>query len=889
MRRLQAILLLLLMALPLQAQEPASEPLVVPFFPAPPFSEYAADGTRSGFSIELARLIGEEVGVDIELLDVPNTPAFVEALASGEAQLFPGIAQLPVLSDSNVFSDVVVTDTLRFVVLEDRVETFEGGQVVDRRLGIVPPALGSQEAAVLAQNQVVEFANPKEAIMGLLIGDVDALLIPNPVAYSIARQAKADGRIRFFGDPVRSVVRVVSLHESRAELLEPINEAIARLEEDGRLEALRQRFNVIVPPPPPEVLTIGVTDFPPYNIRNDDGTFTGFSVETARDLARLAGLQVQFKPISNEEFAAGPTPNTYDILPQIGVNEERRARMDITLATERYELAIFTRSGESAGRIDLDDLAGRKIGVEAVSIARRFAEDHGGLDTHVFDGANAVLQALADGEVDAILYSLAAMNAQITSQGYEEVVEAVLPPFRVVERAPALRHGLGGIRERLNAVIPGYLLSDEYAALREEYFGEPKFWTPMRSNIAVASAVSVLVLSILGFLFARRRAQSRAEQAKLKFLDQVVSNMSSQVLLLDREDRIIFGNTENNAPGGSWAAEVVGKRSNFADAISKLVRRNAITMEGKSQTDTLDTLLTSARQDGSQIEYEHDGRHFRRRAWKLDDGVALLVRDDITLYRDQLQKEQAHSDELGKLIAELERSNRELDEFAYIASHDLKEPLRGIAINANFLLREDLPDKARERALRMNELAGRMEQLISDLLFFSRLGRKDEARVVVQPGQVIDAIRTDLSEWLAEQGGEVIQVGAIPSLRAERVKVKTVLQNLIVNGIKYNDAQEKRVEIGFAPKAKVHGQSFRNAIFVKDNGIGIDDQHRDKIFRIFSRLNKKSDYPVGTGTGSGLAFVRKIVEEHGGTIDFTSEPGKGSTFYVTLPLANNHV
>lgn len=264
--------------------------------------------------------------------------------------------------------------------------------------------------------------------------------------------------------------------------------------------------------------------------------------------------------------------------------------------------------------------------------------------------------------------------------------------------------------------------------------------------------------------------------------------------------------------------------------------------------------------------------------------------EEFDRQRGELARNKAHADELARLVTDLERSNRELDEFAYIASHDLKEPLRGIGINANFLLREDLPGKVGERITRMSELTGRMEQLISDLLSFSRIGRTEGAPVVVRPGQLIAEIREDLSEWLAELDGEIVETGQIPALKADSLMVKTALQNLIVNGIKYNNSEKRRVELGFVPMAEVNGQMFENAIFVKDNGIGIGDEYRDKIFRIFSRLNKTSDFEIGSergmSSGSGLAFVRKIVERLGGKIDFVSRPQEGTTFYLTFPLAN---
>jgi len=607
--------------------------------------------------------------------------------------------------------------------------------------------------------------------MELLTERVDAVLLPVPVVQRLAKEAELDGRIAFFGAPLASATRHVALHENRASLLGPINAAIATLEADGRLEQLRVRYNLALPPAAPDVLSVGVTDFPPYNIIGEDGSFSGFAVESLRALADRAGLAIDFQPITNEEFAAGPSLTTYDMLPQAGVTEARSQIMDFTLPLEQFDFTIFTLTNEAEGLTDLDSLGSRKVGVEAVNSARPIAERHGGLNLSVYYGRDSLLKALLNGEVEAILFPAVPMKEEIREQGAIGLVKAVTPPFRVIERAPALRHGLGTVRDALNVVIPGYLISDDYAALRQEYFGEPIFWTSTRIYGA-GGTIGACMLLLSGYLFVHRQ---------------------------------------------------------------------------------------------------------RRRA------------REFAMQQQSLAQEKAHSEKLALLVTDLEHSNRELDEFAYIASHDLKEPLRGIGINANFLLREKLPDAARVRALRMIELTTRMEQLISDLLFFSRIGRDVTSRVAVQPGQLIAAIRSDLSEWLAERGGEIVEIGQIPTLQAERLKVKTVLQNLCVNGIKYNDKDKKIVEIGFLPRVEIRGSVLQNAIFVRDNGIGIDEKNHDKVFRIFSRLNKRADYPsddVDTGTGSGLAFVRKIIEQHGGTIDFDSVKGRGSTFYFTLPLAS---
>lgn len=232
---------------------------------------------------------------------------------------------------------------------------------------------------------------------------------------------------------------------------------------------------------------------------------------------------------------------------------------------------------------------------------------------------------------------------------------------------------------------------------------------------------------------------------------------------------------------------------------------------------------------------------------------------------------------IRNFIAELQQSNQSLDEFAYIASHDLKEPLRGLGNNA-FFLKEDQGDnldaESVKRLDRIIFLAGRMEQLVNDLLYYSRLGRQELA---VQPTDLNEVIAeiSEMTESTLHEGKVTIRVAQpLPTITCDRPRIIELFRNLISNAIKYNDRHDKLVEVGLK---QVDGSAV---FFVRDNGIGIEPRFHQEIFRIFKRLNSEDDEKKGTGVG--LTFVRKIVERHGGRIWLESEPGVGTTFFFTL-------
>ena len=266
-------------------------------------------------------------------------------------------------------------------------------------------------------------------------------------------------------------------------------------------------------------------------------------------------------------------------------------------------------------------------------------------------------------------------------------------------------------------------------------------------------------------------------------------------------------------------------------------------------------------------------------------GLLLMITDvtEQNLARSAL--EETHADlewrvetrtqELASKASELERSNAELEQFAYVASHDLQEPLRMISSYSQLLARRykgQLDEKADRWIDYAVEGANRMQKLISDLLAYSRVGSKVFEPVEVSLAEPFRAALHNLLARVAETKARVTW-DPLPTVKVDSTQMTQVFQNLLSNAVKFRGQERPHVQVS------AHLQGSEWLISVRDNGIGISPDYWDRIFVIFQRLHRRTEYD---GTGIGLAICRKIVERHGGRIWVESVPGQGSTFFFTL-------
>ncbi|GAB3279033.1 hypothetical protein GCM10027347_53570 [Larkinella harenae] len=277
----------------------------------------------------------------------------------------------------------------------------------------------------------------------------------------------------------------------------------------------------------------------------------------------------------------------------------------------------------------------------------------------------------------------------------------------------------------------------------------------------------------------------------------------------------------------------------------------------------------------------------------LDEGKCLsLILTDLTVQKQTQAQLKSANEALASANKALYRSNESLEQFAYVASHDLQEPLRKIQQFGD-LLKSQYASQLQDGVTyleRMQSAASRMSTLIRALLTYSRISILQKSKTVVSLNQVVDTVLSDL-ELVITEAKAVIDVDALPSLPGDALQLGQLFQNLLSNALKFGQAdqpphiqiQYQALAAGDLPLGLQPSQPADryHQIAVKDNGVGFDEKYLDRIFQVFQRLHGKNEY---VGTGIGLAICQKVVDNHGGAITAVSQPGQGATFFIYLPV-----
>ena len=374
------------------------------------------------------------------------------------------------------------------------------------------------------------------------------------------------------------------------------------------------------------------------------------------------------------------------------------------------------------------------------------------------------------------------------------------------------------------------------------------------------------VLVMVGLLISMYKT-FRKEGEKTEYIREILKNTAYGIIVIDMEGRIETFNDGAEKIFGHKKGNVIGKNVNV------LIPKNDRTDHDKyiAEADMIasriinkNRSLKGIRDDGTIFPVELTISQMKFSGHKKFIGI---IRD--------ITKRKEAEEHLASKVRELEETNKDLEEFNYIASHDLQEPLRTLS-NYSELLREDLGDNITPEAIEdinyISQSAERMRALVQDLLQLSRASKGSLELQNIDLGVCIESVVRDL-EVIIKEAGASVEWGDMPLVNGDSAQLSRVMQNLISNGIKFHDGGAPHIQIS------ANQRDSRWEIAVSDNGIGIKDEYLEQVFGAFKRLHGQSKFK---GTGIGLAVVKKIVERHGGGIWAESAPGVGSTFKFTL-------
>jgi len=419
------------------------------------------------------------------------------------------------------------------------------------------------------------------------------------------------------------------------------------------------------------------------------------------------------------------------------------------------------------------------------------------------------------------------------------------------------------------------------------------YWSPMLGISAI------LTVGFISLIFVRQIAALRSQ---IGLIEKIT----------EQKDELKFNNLIKDSSDITAIFRVDGVSLFLSPSIRNVLGYNHKISIGTQSFDFIhpDDLekVKSAYQkafDDADYVFTHEFRYKHLNGtWRVLEGVGRQYRDEndkvigILHNSRDITERKAAERQLRNYTYKLEQSNRELQEFAYVASHDLQEPLRKVQAFGDRLEKkcaDALSDEGRDYVSRMKNAAGRMQNLINDLLTFSRVSTKNQPFQPVNLKKIAEEVMSDLEVRIEQTDGRV-EIGELPAIDADAVQMRQLFQNLIGNALKFHRTDEKPVVKVFAQNLSSNGASFQLngeeiqvganenfcRIVVQDNGIGFDEKYLDRIFTVFQRLHGRAEYE---GSGIGLAVCRKIVERHGGQITATSRQGAGAAFYIDLPLA----
>jgi len=670
----------------------------------------------------------------------------------------------------------------------------------------------------------------------------------------------------------------------------------------------------------------GDIDYPPYSFLDAQGKPVGFSVDLFRAVSSAMGLEGEIALRPWAEVRPRIEQGQLDVVIGMYRSPEREQSVDFSLPYVIVSHAIFVRRGSSIRR--LADLEGRTVLVQKGDIMDDFAGRSviAGKFLH-FGSQGDVLRALSEGQGDAALLPRLQGLYFCQANRLRNLV-AVGPPFEPLDFCFAVRKGDETLASLLNEGLAIVQADGTYERIRQKWFGvqSASFW--QRREVRYVVYLLLAIIALLGLLLVRdQRMKRRMRHSQREIAEHETRwNLALEASALGvfdwnvERDRVIYSDQYCRLLGhkpGSLDGSIAGWKGRVhpddlpvpQQRLEAHLRGETEYYEGEYRMRVADGSYRWFFARGRVLERAGDGsprRHLgvlsdvterkhmelevqhakdlleqrvRERTAELAERVAETEQINRAMI-NVLEDLQGTNRKLERVSAALADSNRELEAFAHSVSHDLRAPLRAIDGFAGIVEEEYgkfLDDEGRRLLHVVRDNARRMGQLIGDLLAFSRLGRQPLVKAEVPMAELVAELVTEQTR--STDGKVEFVVTELPPACGDLGMLRQVFANLLDNAVKYS-LPKPRPRIVVGGTREPEGLHY----WVADNGIGFEPKYAEKIFAVFERLHPPDRF---VGTGVGLSLVQRIVLRHGGNIWAESEPDRGATFHIRLPIRNS--
>ncbi|MBF9033160.1 transporter substrate-binding domain-containing protein [Rhodobacterales bacterium HKCCE2091] len=866
--------ILLGLATAVAAQEPDRRTLTVPWTDSAGFSIVADDGGIHSFPVDLAQAIAAEAGFDVALVRHDTPTDVIAEMRDGRADMLASVARLPALEPGYVFVGPVAEIRFHLYVRADAppgwtYDTFGGTRIA------VLSGTAASNLDPPGSTELVGYTDHVSAFAALIAGQVDGVIVADARASQTLRSTGFDRLIRPTFPAVLTIETFVALNRDHADLAPAIEEAIATLDASGELSRLRARWLMIPPVPVPDVLTVGVTHFPPYQVVNEDGSFGGFAVEVLEGLAERLGVDLRYVEVTAQEWAVGPQVGTFDLVPARSINPDEQPFIDFSLPIQAIEYGAFA----ATDRAETD--APPTYGILASSPIRQRVSDALGVAPATVETAAEGVTALDAGEIDILIFPTVPFREHLARTDASDRFTRLADPVFQSELAVAMRPGLGELKERLDVVIPAFLGSLQYRDIVRRWLEPVPFWTEDRLRLLFAAAGAVAALGVVAFVVQNWRARRLAE--RLREETRSASDRLSAVLASTRHAIFGFDDTGRiaviNPSGRALLALPEGAEpGNWPDGAGFLDPMAETPLE--PDADPLRRIARGETVDGGTYLFRASPGQKPRWVRVTTDRVT----EDRTPLRSLVVIEDDHENHLTR--QKLDRAQR-LSSLGLLSgglAHDFNNILASILYNAQLVRMK--ADAGGAKVLdRIIASVAQGNDLTRRLLGFARQSPQSPGAVDVADcvAQLAALARPAIGEALDLDLPEV-EDGLF--VYCDAGELENALLNLVLNARDAIAESEQGDRVAIQVRtydwsdetAQTGGMRPVIEISVSDNGPGMPDDVRRRAADPFFTTRGEAG-----GTGLGLAMAEGLAERAGGHLSIYSELGQGTTVRLRLP------